>query len=218
MVKKPMLQIALDTLTVKEAIENIEKVKNHIDLIEIGTILISSVGKEAIKIISKKYPKKIIVADGKIADAGTVFGNMFFGNGANYTTVICAAETPTIKSVLDVAKNYGNDKEVQIELTSNYTNEQVKEWKAVGVQQIVYHRSRDSQAAGFNWSQKDIDAVDNLSKQGFKVTVTGGITISDIKLFKGIPIYIFIAGRSLRDAVDPNQAAKMFQEEIRKYW
>ena len=127
MIKKPMLQIALDTLTINEAIENIEKVKNYIDLIEIGTILISSVGKDAIKTIAKKYPEKIIVADGKIADAGTVFGNMFFGSGATYTTVICAAETPTIKSVLDVAKDYGVDKEVQIELTSHYTNNQVEE-------------------------------------------------------------------------------------------
>ena len=218
MSKRPLLQIALDTLTIDEAIVNVEKVKNNIDVIEVGTILIASEGKKAVAAIANKYPKKIIVADGKIADAGAVFGKMFYGNGATYTTVICAAELPTVQSVLNVASEYGTKNEVQIELTSHYTSDQVASWKSIGVQQLVYHRSRDSQASGITWSNDDIATIRDLARQGFKMTITGGVTIEDIKLFKGIPIYIFIAGRALRDAPSPAQAARDFQAEIRKYW
>nr|WP_318034355.1 hypothetical protein [Mycoplasmopsis agalactiae] len=42
--------------------------------------------------------------------------------------------------------------------------------------------------------------------------------LEDIELFKDIPIYIFIAGRSLRDAENPELAAKAFKDEFAKYW
>ncbi|QGZ97797.1 3-dehydro-L-gulonate-6-phosphate decarboxylase [Mycoplasma sp. NEAQ87857] len=215
---KPLLQIALDNLTIEEAIASAKKVEPYIDVIEVGTILIASEGKKAIKALKDAFPNKIIVADGKIADAGKVFGKMFFENGADYTTCICAAEVPTIVETMKVAKEYGLDKEVQIEMTSNFTWEQVEQWKAAGVPQIVWHRSRDSQASGVKWGEKDINAVKRLADMGFKVTVTGGVSLEDIQLFKDIPIYIFIAGRSLRDANDPLKAGESFQNEFAKYW
>lgn len=215
---KPMLQIALDTLTIDEAIASAKKVEKYIDIIEVGTILIASEGKKAIAELRKAFPKKIIVADGKIADAGKVFGKMFFGYGADYTTCICAAEVPTIVETMNIAKEYGKDKEVQIELTSNFTWGQVDAWAKAGVPQVVWHRSRDSQASGVKWGQKDIDSVAKLAKKGFKVTITGGVALEDIKLFKDIPVYIFIAGRSLRDAENPELAAKAFKDEFAKYW
>ncbi|AMW25260.1 orotidine 5'-phosphate decarboxylase [Mycoplasmopsis bovis] len=119
---------------------------------------------------------------------------------------------------MNIAKEFGSNKEVQIELTSNFTWEQANSWSKAGVPQVVWHRSRDSQASGVKWGQKDIDAVNKLSNMGFKVTITGGVALEDIKLFKDIPIYIFIAGRSLRDAENPELAAKAFKDEFAKYW
>lgn len=214
----PKLQIALDTLTIDEAINSTKMVEEFIDVIEVGTILISSEGKKAIREIKNKFPNKIIVADGKIADAAKVFGKMFFDNGADYTTAICAAEIATISELVKVSNEYKMNKEVQIEMTSNFTWEQVEKWKKAGATQVVWHRARDAQASGVKWGQKDIETVKKLSEMGFKVTVTGGVEIEDIKLFKDIPIYIFIAGRSIRDAKDPKKAAKDFQDEFKKYW
>ena len=215
---KPMLQIALDTLTVNEAFENVDQIKESIDIIEVGTILIASQGKSAIREIKDRYPDKIIIADGKIADAGAIFAKMYFDNGCDYTTAICAAETATIKSVLDAAKTYGADKDVQVELTTHFTWEQAKEWKEIGVEQVVYHRSRDAQAAGVNWTQKDIDTINKFDKMGFKVTITGGISLEDIEFFKDVNVYIFIVGRSVRDAASPKEAAQEFKNRIEKFY
>lgn len=214
----PKLQIALDNLTTEEAIASAKKAAKYIDVIEVGTILISSEGKSAISQLKAAFPDKIIVADGKIADAAKVFGKMFYESGADYTTLICAAEIATVSELVKLANDYQQGKEVQVEMTSNFTWEQAQAWKDVGVTQVVWHRARDAQAAGQKWGQKDIDSVARLANMGFKVTVTGGVDVEDIKLFKDIPIYIFIAGRSIRDAQDPEQAAKAFQDEFKKYW
>ncbi|MDZ7293602.1 3-keto-L-gulonate-6-phosphate decarboxylase UlaD [Mycoplasmopsis pulmonis] len=216
--KRPMLQIALDNLTIESAIEDAKKASKYLDVIEVGTILISSEGKKAIKEIVKAFPDKIIVADGKVADAGKIFGQMFFSQGAHFTTAICAAEVETMAQLLAVAKEYDPNNDVQIELTSNFSWDQAKSWAQRGIKQAVWHRSRDAQAAGAKWSKNDLDSIKKLIDLGFKVTVTGGIEVDDIKFFKDLPIYIFIAGRSIRDAKNPEQAAKDFQDEIRKYW
>ena len=53
---------------------------------------------------------------------------------------------------------------------------------------------------------------------GFKVSVTGGLELDTIKLFKDLDIYCFIAGRSLRDAVDPGAEARAWKAEMTNYW
>lgn len=214
---KPMLQIALDNLSSAQAIADAQKAAKYLDVIEVGTILLAAEGANAIRALRQAFPDKLIVADGKIADAGAVFAKMFFDAGADYTTVICAAETPTLQQTIAVAKQYANH-EVQVEMTSRFDWSWVAEWKQAGLPQVVWHRSRDSQGAGVKWGAKDLEAVKRLADVGFKVTVTGGIETHDIKLFAGIPIYIFIAGRAIRDAADPAVAAKEMQDEIAKYW
>ena len=123
----PKLQIALDTLTIAEALEAAKKVYKYIDVIEVGTILLAAEGKAAISAIKAAFPDKIIVADGKIADAAKVFGKMFFDCGADYTTAICAAETATMKELVNVAKTYQPHKEIQVEMTSHFNWDQVQE-------------------------------------------------------------------------------------------
>lgn len=107
-------------------------------------------------------------------------------------TVICCADINTTKGALDVAKEFNGD--VQIELTGYWSWEQAQEWREAGIQQVVYHRSRDAQAAGVAWGDADISAIKRLSDMGFKVTVTGGTALersaavqrhSDSRLYRG---------------------------------
>jgi len=53
---------------------------------------------------------------------------------------------------------------------------------------------------------------------GFKVSVTGGLTVDTLKLFKGVPVFTFIAGRAITGQDDPHAAAKALRDEITKYW
>ncbi|MGL5041966.1 MAG: 3-keto-L-gulonate-6-phosphate decarboxylase UlaD [Culicoidibacterales bacterium] len=213
---KPMLQIALDNLSQADAFRSVDLVAEQIDIIEIGTILICAEGKRVVQAMKDAYPDKIILADAKIADAGKILTPLMLDNGADWTTLICCAELATIAGALEEAKKRGKD--IQIELTGYWNFEQARAWREIGVEQVVYHRSRDAQAAGALWSAADFSKIEELCQLGFKVTVTGGITIADLELFSKYPISIFIAGRAIRDAQSPLEAAKAFQQKLAELW
>ena len=191
----PMLQVALDNQTMDSAYETTRLIAEEVDIIEVGTILCVGEGVRAVRDLKALYPHKIVLADAKIADAGKILSRMCFEANADWVTVICCADINTAKGALDVAKEFNGD--VQIELTGYWTWEQAQQWRDAGIGQVVYHRSRDAQAAGVAWGEADITAIKRLSDMGFKVTVTGGLALEDLPLFKGIPIHVFIAGRSI---------------------
>lgn len=212
----PMLQVALDNQSMDDAYRTTRLIANEVDIIEVGTILCVAEGVRAVRDLKALYPERIVLADAKIADAGNILARMCFAANADWVTVICCADINTTKGALNVAKEFGGD--VQIELTGFWTWEQAQQWREVGIQQVVYHRSRDAQAAGVAWEEADISAIKRLASMGFKVTVTGGLALEDLPLFKGIPIHVFIAGRSIRDAADPALAAREFKRAIAQLW
>lgn len=213
---RPMLQVALDNLSLSDALATTRLIHHEVDVIEVGTILCVAEGMSAVRNLRSLYPDKIILADAKIADAGTILSSLCFDAGAHWVTVICCADINTVASAMLEANRRGGD--VQIELTGYWSWEQATQWREVGIEQVVYHRSRDAQAAGVAWSEADINAVKQLADMGFKVTVTGGLAVDDLHLFQGIPIHVFIAGRSIRDADDPAAAAKLFNDTIATLW
>ncbi len=142
-------------------------------------------GVRAVRDLKALYPHKIVLADAKIADAGKILSRMCFeATNADWVTVICCADINTAKGALDVAKEFNGD--VQIELTGYWTWEQAQQWRDAGIGQVVYHRSRDAQAAGVAWGEADITAIKRLSDMGFKVTVTGGLALEGVlsKVFR----------------------------------
>ena len=209
---KPLLQIALDNNTLSDAIRSISQVGHEVDIIEAGTILCLAEGMEAVRCLRALYPNKIILADTKCADAGGTVAKNCADAGADWMTVICSATIPTMKAALKEVKD------LQVELYGDWTFEHAKQWKEAGLSQVVYHQSRDALLAGETWGEKDLNKIKKLVEMGFKVSVTGGLEKETLKLFKGIDVYTFIAGRGIREASDPAQAAREFKEEIDKYW
>ncbi len=209
---KPLLQIALDNNTLSDAIRSISQVGHEVDIIEAGTILCLAEGMEAVRCLRALYPNKTILADTKCADAGGTVAKNCVDAGADWMTVICSATIPTMKAALKEVKD------LQVELYGDWTFEHAKQWKEAGLSQAVYHQSRDALLAGETWGEKDLNKIRQLVDMGFKVSVTGGLEKETLKLFKGIDVYTFIAGRGIREAADPAQAAREFKEEIDKYW
>ncbi len=211
---KPLLQIALDTFDLPSALGPLMKAAPHIDVIEVGTILCLSEGMQAVRVIRSLYPEKTILADVRIAEAGSIISKMCYDAGADWVSVVSGAAPDTAEVVLAEAKSRENC-DVQIELSDGWTWDMAKKWQDLGIQQVITHRSRDAELKGeLTWTQEDFDIVHKLHDMGFKVTVTGGINVKDIALFAGVPVYIFIAGRGIRGAADPAAAAQQFQQAI----
>ncbi|MCI5760878.1 MAG: 3-keto-L-gulonate-6-phosphate decarboxylase UlaD [Ligilactobacillus agilis] len=208
----PNLQIACDHSDLASALKDIKNVGDVVDIIEAGTILILQGGQEVIKCFRALYPDKRIIADTKCADAGSTVAKNCADAGADWMTCICCATIPTMK-----AANREID-EVQVELYGDWTYEQAQQWLDAGISQVIYHQSRDALLAGETWGEKDLNKVRKLVDMGFRVSVTGGLNVDTLKLFKGVNVYTFIAGRGITQAENPRQAAINFKEEIKRIW
>ncbi|MFC0232675.1 3-keto-L-gulonate-6-phosphate decarboxylase UlaD [Vagococcus entomophilus] len=209
---KPNLQVALDHSSLADALGDIYKIGDVVDIIEVGTILCLQAGQEAIRCLRALYPNQIVIADTKCADAGGTVAKNCAQAGANWMTCICSATLATIQAA---AKEI---EEIQIELYGQWTVEQAQKWRDIGIKQVIYHQSRDALLAGETWGEKDLKRLKELTDMGFNVSVTGGLTVQTLSLFREIPVYTFIAGRGITASVDPRSAAIEFQDEITRIW
>ncbi|MCJ1977372.1 3-keto-L-gulonate-6-phosphate decarboxylase UlaD [Pseudolactococcus paracarnosus] len=209
---RPNLQVALDHSDLPSAIKAIKTVGDIVDIIEVGTILILQAGDQAVRCIRAMYPDKTIVADTKCADAGGTVAENVQKAGADWTTVICCATIPTMKAAAEKIAA------VQVELYGDWTYAQAQLWLDAGIRQVIYHQSRDALLAGETWGEKDLAKIQKLIDMGFQVSVTGGLDVDTLKLFKGMAVYTFITGRGITAAQDPAQAATAFLDEIKAIW
>lgn len=205
---KPKLQIALDSQSLSKALETVREVGDVVDILEVGTVLCLQDGMEPVRAIRALYPEKTILADTKCADAGKTVAKNCKDAGANWMTVICCATIPTMQ-----AANKEID-ELQVELYGDWTFDQAKAWKEIDINQVVYHQSRDALLSGETWGEKDLTKIKKLVDMGFEVSVTGGLNVDTLQLFKGIDVACFIAGRSIAEAENPKKAAEDFKNKI----
>ena len=208
----PNIQVALDHSNTADAVRAAVAVGDTVDIVEAGTVLMCEVGSEVVQILKKLFPDKKVVADTKCADAGTTIARNCANQGADIMTCICAAETATM---ISAAKEIS---EVQVELYGDWTFEQAQDWMDNGIDQVVYHQSRDALLAGVTWGEKDLEKVKKLIDMGFKVSVTGGLDIKTIELFEGVDVYTFIFGRAITEAENPSQSAKDIRARIEELW
>lgn len=214
----PLLQVALDNTSLAEAIESIEQYGHLIDIVEVGTILHVAEGLNATRTMRAMYPDKLLLDDIKGADAGKTLAELCFHAGADIMTAICSADIHTMIAMRQVGEKLTPKRAVQVELYGDWTFEQAASWLEAGIDQVVYHRSRDAELAGKTWDKPDFDKIGRLCDMGFKVTITGGLSKEDLHLFQPYPIYCVIGGRSIRNAKDPAAEALAFQTEIRRLW
>lgn len=212
----PLLQVALDQTALPEALAASNSLAPGVDIIEAGTILCAAEGARAVEALRALYPDHTLVADLKVADAGSTLAEMVMSRGADWMTVICCAPYATMEKALEVGDKYEGD--IQIELYGEWTFEQAEKWRSLGLRQAIYHRGRDAQAAGKKWDDEDLGKIRRLAEMGFELSVTGGLTPEDIATFAGIPVKAFISGRTLYGDPDPLASAERFRRAIAEHW
>ena len=213
----PLLQVAMDYTSLSKALVMAALVAPEVDIIEIGTPLCKAAGLEAIRAMREVCPDKLILADFKTPDVGGLEANMAFDAGADMLTVIGGAAMPTVEQALSVARQRG--KEMLMELTGvRDILARATEWRQIGVDRIVYHREWDAQSAGREWTEEDKDIMRKLIDMGYKVTVTGGMTIDLLPFFADLPVSVLICGRGIGEAPDPRAAARQMRMGLSELW
>ncbi|NLF49551.1 MAG: hypothetical protein GX577_00295 [Leptolinea sp.] len=213
----PLLQIALDYISLPKALVMAYQVAPEVDIIEIGTPLCKAAGLEAIRAVREICPDKLILADLKTPDVGGLEAAMAFDAGADMMTVIGGAALATVEQAYSVARKRG--KEMLMELTGvRDILARATEWRKIGVDRIVYHREWDAQSAGREWTEADKDIIRKLINMGYRVTITGGMTLDLLPFFADLPVSVLICGRGIREAAEPRAAAHQMRMALADLW
>ncbi len=170
--KKAILQVALDLLELKRALQIAqESIDGGADWIEVGTPLIKSEGMSAIRSMRERFPDSVIVADMKIADTGTLEVEMAAKAGASIVCILADADDAVIEEAVRAARSYG------IRLMADLINvrdpvSRACHIESLGVDIICAHVGIDQQMIGGN----SIELLATLSGTvNIPLAVAGGI-------------------------------------------
>jgi len=215
---QPLIQLALDYFELAPALATTQKVKDEVEVIEIGTPLTKAAGMLAVRTVRELCPDKIILADIKSPDVGGGEAKMAFDAGADWMTVLGAAPFETVRLAWEEAQRRLG-KEMFIELTGiRDIMARADEWRRIGVDRMVYHRGWDEGNASRQWTGTDLETIRQLIAMGFQISVAGGLGLEMIPFFKGIDISVFIIGRAIYASPDPAASARQFRAAIHANW
>ena len=199
------LQLAIDRVSIEEAMAIIEETAEYIDIIEVGTALIKDFGLEAVRRIKKKFPTKIILADIKTMDEAAYEFEAAYKAGADIATVMGAASIDTLKLCKSVANKKGKEYMIDLLETSEEKQEELKQFQDAI---LCVHLSSDKEGKGL----EALIATTLIKLKAFpRIAVAGGVQISNIKVIKKAPFEIAIVGGAITKAQNRGEKAKEFK-------
>lgn len=206
------LQVALDTLTLEEALRLLEKIEPFVDIVEVGTPFLIEAGLNPVREIKKRYPHMTVLADVKIIDGASIEAKSAFEAGADIVTVIGLAHEQTIQDTIDSAKMY--QKEVLVDFIASDVPSLAKRLEPLGADYFCVHTAVDVQA------QKDGPLAELIALKktvSVKTAVAGGVHLDSIEeIAKQYPD-ILIVGSAITKADDPCMVASRMKEIILGY-
>ena len=208
---KPVLQVALDFVDMSRAMKCAEEaVKGGADWIEAGTPLIKSEGLDAVRELRKRFPKKTIVADMKIMDAGRTEVEIAAKAGADVVCVLGAASDSTIKECVEAGRNYGA--KIQADLISvKDAAKRAREIEKLGVDYIGIHCAIDDQMVAKN----PFEELKEISKKiKVPIAVAGGINSETAPEAIKAGADIVVVGGAINKAKDAQKAASDIKRSI----
>jgi len=120
------LQLAIDLLNKEEATKLANKVKDYVDIVEIGTPIVINEGLPAVQHLNDNIEGVKVLADLKIMDAADYEVSQAVKFGADIVTILGVAEDASIKAAVDEAHKHG--KKIFIEKNLKQKN---KNWTKV---------------------------------------------------------------------------------------
>lgn len=194
------LQLALDMVSLDEALDIVDSLDGLADIVEIGTPMIFRYGLKAVETMKTRFPEQRVLADLKIIDSGRIEAEDGFKAGAEFVTAMAAANDATIANVVAAARDCGGKVMVDL-LAIKDPVTRAREILALGVDVACVHTARDAQDEGG-------DPLSELSSVaaavgGDRVAVAGGVNLDSLPAMAAHRPKIVIVGLALAGVAMP---------------
>ena len=205
----PMLQVALDVLTIEEALEIAKKCPDA-DILEAGTPLIKSEGLKSVAELKKHFPDKIIVADMKTMDTGYLETEMAGKAGADVVSILAAADDNTIKEAVKAANKLKKDICCDLINIKNPVK-RAKELQKLGVNCVSLHLGIDQQKKT-KYPYPTLKKLNESIK--IPIAAAGGLTDKNVKDVINAGAEIIIVGSFITKSKNPTEATKKIIDKM----
>ncbi|MEB7385878.1 3-hexulose-6-phosphate synthase [Staphylococcus xylosus] len=205
------LQLAIDLLNKEDAAELANKVKDYVDIVEIGTPIVINEGLPAVQHLNDNVDGVKVLADLKIMDAADYEVSQAVKFGADIVTILGVAEDASIKAAVDEAHKHGKQLLVDM-IAVQDLEKRAKDLDDLGADYIAVHTGYDLQAEG----QSPLESLRKVKSviSNSKVAVAGGIKPDTIKDIVAENPDLIIVGGGIANADDPVEAAKQCRDIV----
>lgn len=206
-----LLQIAFDK---PEHLALLPVVKPYADIVEIGTPLLKRFGVAAIATARELCPDVLVLADTKTVDGGGLEADMVFGAGAAFMTVLSCASRATHETVGRRAEAFGAT--VIVDTITESGKAELLPPDARFPESFGYvavHSPTDARLAG-NTSTSHIDAVEEMHRRGFRVSLAGGIGPVTLPAVIEVGPEIVVIGSAITEAANPKEVLQWIREKL----
>ena len=207
-----MLQLAVDVLSLDEAMRVIESVYPNFDIVEVGTPLIYEEGLRAVETIRARFPDRLCLADLKIMDAGHIESSSGFRRGADLVTVLAAADDRTILDALEAAAE-AEGREVMVDLiNAPRPADRARELVELGVSLFCVHMAYDAQGG----DQDPLESFQQVRQAvSCRLAVAGGLDAESSRKASAMGADIVVVGGGILGHPDPRGAAAEVMRAIK---
>ncbi len=205
-----LLQLAIDSTSIDDALQLAESAYPFFDIAEIGTPLLIEHGLAALEALRERYPDKQFLADTKIADAGHLEASSAFRRGAGFATVLGVSDDITIRAALTAAEEH--TAQIMIDMIHvTDLRQRARQLEQMGVHAICLHTAHDVQGTGTDPLAHLHDVREAVQ---CPLAIAGGIGLNNVQAALDMGADIIVVGGGIATAPDARRAAEQLKRII----
>jgi len=211
--RRPLIQIALDFLTIEQAIANARLgIQAGVDILEVGTPLIVAQGVNTIGQLKRAFPDYPVLADYKTMDSGGKNVQHTHAQGGQYMTVCGNAPDETVRAAVAASKETGVKVVVDL-IGCKSVAKRAAQCEAWGVDMLYLHYGADQR-----WADATQDSTQWLAEvmEAVKIPIGVGTFGAEdaVRAVAGGAALVAI-GHPVISAEDPLEALSDYVKQVR---
>ncbi len=211
----PKVQVALDLIRLHEAVRIAQEASSAgVEWLEAGTPLIKSEGMRAVRTLSRRFPRNMVVADMKTLDAGRIESQMAFSAGARVVSISSLAHDSTVRDSVRTASRHDGMLMADLLMSAN-PRKRARELEKLGVDIVCLHTGIDVQKS-LRSKLRVSRAVREVTRSvRIPVAAAGGVTPSAVEGLVDAGVKLIIVGGWITGSKDPAGASRQVVEKVR---